>query len=292
MGPAALLIAMLSSGLLLSMLPDFGGDDAQEDDDTYPENDPVEGELASDQLWDGESADPEVQITEDPEATAQHDVELTPIILTRGDDDYVGTSADEHIIGGKGDDTIVGNGGADRLDGWRGDDEIVSYGDGGRLSGNQGDDYLEAKKTNFGQFHIFGGLGEDTIVMHLDNEAGWGRQGFHVHGGDQADEFRFVGAGTTNAPMISRIEDFDSSQDSIWVDDEEVDLDALPSDMRIVNYLEQQWLVIDNNVMIGLEGVRMPAPAGVPTIMGGEEEMHFHMFPTDLASLQSVEYRH
>jgi hypothetical protein len=96
--------------------------------------------------------------------------------------------------------------------------------------------------------------------------------------------------GTTDAPMVSRIEDFDPSQDSIWVDDEEIDLNALPSDMRIVEYHGQQWLVINDNIIIGLEGARMTAPEGVPTMMGDTEEMHFHMFPTNLAVLATVPF--
>ena len=244
-------MAMLGGGLLLSVVSDPGDGGKPADDDDYVEIDPDEEELNSDQLIeteDGVPADPDVVPSSDGDEASKS------IKLTSGDDDYSGTAADEHIIGGKGDDTIFGNGGVDRLGGWGGDDELISHGNGGRLAGNQGDDYLEAKKTGYGQYHIFGADGEDTIVMHLDNNPGWGHQGFHAHGGDDADEFRFVGAGTTNEPMMSRLEDFDPSQDSIWVDDEEIDLEALPSNMRIVDFHEQQWLVIDDNVMIGLEG--------------------------------------
>ncbi|MFC6639726.1 hypothetical protein GV827_15370 [Sulfitobacter sp. JBTF-M27] len=233
-----------------------------------------------------------VVINEGSPALSSAEIGLVPITisLTDNDDYHLGTSAAEHIIGGRGDDTIVGNGGADRLAGWGGDDELISHGNGGRLSGNQGDDYLEARKTSYGQYHLYGGDGEDTFVMHLDNNPGWGHQGFHAYGGDQSDEFRFVGVGTTNAPMMARIEDFDASLDSIWVDDEEIDLNALPADMRIVNYHDQQWLVIEENIMIGLEGARTPAPSGVPTMMGGAEEMHFHAFPANLANLPAVQF--
>ena len=213
-----------------------------------------------------------------------------PINLTNSDDYYAGTSAAEHIIGRQGNDTIVGGGGSDTLNGWAGDDQLISHGAGGLLSGDTGDDYLEAKKTTYGQYHMYGGEGDDTFVMHLDNNHGWGHQGFHVYGRDQADEFHFVGVGTTNAPMLSRIDDFDASQDSIWVDGTEIDLHALPANMRIVDYYGQQWLVIDNNVMIGLEGARMYAPQGVPTMMGSAGEMHFHAFPSDLADLETVEF--
>ncbi len=213
-----------------------------------------------------------------------------PIYLTDQDDLYYATSAAEHIIGKKGDDVILGGGGHDTLEGWGGDDVLISHGSGGLLAGNTGDDYLEAKKTSYGQYHMYGGTGDDQLVMHLNNENGWGHQGFHVYGRDQADEFRFVGVETTNAPLLSRIDDFDASQDSIWVDATEIDLYNLPANMRIVDFHGQQWLVIDSNVMIGLEGARMYAPDGVPTMMGGAEEMHFHTFPTNIASLESVEF--
>ncbi len=213
-----------------------------------------------------------------------------PINLTNSDDYYTGTSAAEHIIGRQGNDTIIGGGGVDTLEGWAGDDELISYGSGGMLSGNTGNDYLEAKKTSYGQYHLYGGGGDDTFVMHLDNNPGWGHQAFHVYGGDGAEQFRFIGVGSTNATMLSRIDDFDAAQDSIWVDGIEIDLNDLSAHMRIVNYYDQQWLVIGSNVMIGLEGARMYAPQGVPTMMGGAEEMHFHAFPSDLADLETVEF--
>jgi Ca2+-binding RTX toxin-like protein len=214
----------------------------------------------------------------------------TPVRLTDDDDYYIGTSDAEHIIGRQGNDTIFGNGGVDTLVGWAGNDVLVSHGSGGHLSGNTDDDYLEARKTSFGQYHLHGGDGEDTLVMHLDNQSGWGNQGFHAYGGDEADEFRFVGAGTADSPLVSRLDDFDASQDSIWVDDVEIDLNALPADMRVVDYLGQQWLVVDDNAIVGLEAVRMNAPEGVPTLPGGNIELHFHAFPTNLADLPTVAF--
>jgi Ca2+-binding RTX toxin-like protein len=220
----------------------------------------------------------------------QNDQGPITLRLTNDDDYFLGTTAAENVIGRQGDDTLIGNGGADSLVGWGGDDTLTSHGLGGMLSGNQGDDELYARKAGFGQYHLYGGEGDDRITMHLDNQAGWGHQGFHVDGGAGADEFRFVDVGTTDAPIVSRIEDFDPSQDSIWVDDEELDLNALPSDMRIIEYHGQQWLVINENIIIGLEGARMTAPEGVPTMMGSPEEMHFHMFPTNLAVLATVPF--
>jgi hypothetical protein len=211
--------------------------------------------------------------------------------LSNDDDFHEGTAASEHIIGRQGNDTIFGNGGTDTLVGWAGEDTLISHGTGGHLSGNTFDDTLEARKTGYGQFHMHGGDGDDTLVMHQDNEYGWGHQGFHVYGDEGADRFMFVGEGNPDAPMVSRIDDFDASVDSIWVDDTELDLNNLPDDMRIIDYQGQQWLVINDASIVGLEGVRMDAPEGVPTLPDGNIELHFHAFPADLASLPSVPFR-
>lgn len=214
-----------------------------------------------------------------------------PLRLSNADDYHEGTSAAEHIIGRQGDDTIIGNGGTDTLVGWAGNDKLVSYGNGGHLSGNTADDTLEARKSGYGQYHMHGGEGDDTLIMHMENEYGWGHQSFHVYGDEGADTFRFVGDGTPNAPMVSRIDDFDPAVDSIWLDDEELDLNNLPEGMRIIEYHGQQWLVLNENAIVGLEPVRWDAPEGVPTLPNSNIEMHFHAFPTDLASMPGVSFR-
>lgn len=233
-----------------------------------------------------------VLVTPDAPLLGHNNIDLValPQTLTNGDDYYVGTPDAELLIGRQGDDTIIGGGGADTLNGWAGEDILISHGSGGNLAGNSEDDYLEARKTTYGQYHLYGGEGDDTIVMHQNNASGWGHQGFHAYGGDGADEFHFVGTGPADAPLISRINDFDATQDSIWVDDAEIDLNNLAPGMRIVNYFDQQWLSIDDNILIGLEGFRMEAPAGVPTMSGSNMEAHFHAFPTNLAALPTVPF--
>ncbi len=206
------------------------------------------------------------------------------IRLTEADDLFFGTASDEKIIGDKGNDTIVGNDGADTLEGWNGNDILISHGSGGMLSGDRGDDFLEAEKTSYGQYHLYGSVGDDTFWMHLDNQSGWGDTGFHIYGGDGQDSFYFFGSGDANAPIVSRIDDFDASQDSIYFDGQEIDLRNLPDNMRIVLWDGQQWLQIDDNVLIGLEGARVDpnSPTG--------EDTHMPEFPTDLASLETTDF--
>ena len=233
-----------------------------------------------------------VLVTPEAPLLGHSNVELValPHRLGSEDDYYVGSPEAETLFGRQGDDTINGGGGADTLNGGAGEDVLISHGSGGRLAGISEDDYLEARKTSYGQYHLFGGEGDDTIVMHQNNASGWGHQGFHAYGGEGADEFHFVGTGLADAPLVSRINDFDATQDSIWVDDVEIDLDNLAAGMRLVSYHDQQWLAIDDNILIGLEGFRMDAPAGVPTMGDGTMEMHFHAFPTNLADLPTVPF--
>ena len=42
------------------------------------------------------------------------------------------------------------------------------------LSGSVGNDILEAEKTGFGQYHMYGASGDDLLLMHLTNKEGWG----------------------------------------------------------------------------------------------------------------------
>ena len=229
----------------------------------------------------------------DSPALTVDDIEIVPSSPEFTDDDDIrsGNSDAERFVGGKGNDSVFGGGGADSLVGWGGDDVLVSDGRGGMLSGNQGDDYLEARKTGYGQYHLYGGEGDDTLVMHLDNAPRWGEQGFHVYGRDGADEFRFLDVENAHAPIVSRINDFDPKQDSLWVDDVKIDLSDLPDDMQIVSYLNQKWLLIEDKILIGLEGAKPMADPGIPTMGGSMEEKHFHEFPTDMSQLVATTWK-
>lgn len=224
---------------------------------------------------------------------------------TSGNDNYVGTTGSDHINGGDGNDTLNGNGNPDyqnddHIYGGNGNDRIIINGRGGGAWGGTGDDIIESAKLGYGQFHFWGDTGNDRIVMSLANNVGWGTQAYHAYGGEGADRFEFNGVGTTNEYYFSRIDDFDASRDSIVVDGQVLNLNALPSNMRVVNFVGQQFLLIGNNVVIALEGARLAVEfSGYGTSQA--EEAHFWSkagdpangvpaFPTEIFSQAAVAF--
>ncbi|MFB2531447.1 M10 family metallopeptidase C-terminal domain-containing protein [Paracoccus sp. p3-h83] len=212
---------------------------------------------------------------------------MTPHTKIRGTafaDLLRGSARAEHMIGAKGNDTIHGNGGHDRLEGWGGNDRLYAmHGGGGLLAGHTGNDHLEARKVGFGQFHMYGGTGNDRIVTHLYNAAsGWGPQGFHVFGGAGADHFDFVDTRRTASLLVNRIDDLDLSRDRITVEGQAINLSNLPGHMRVLSYVGQQWLQIGPRIVIALEGARLATPTA--------QEVHFTTFPTDLSKLPTVAF--
>ena len=203
-----------------------------------------------------------------------------------GDDTLLGEAGNDLLVGGVGNDLIIGGGGADTLNGWAGNDTLIAHGStgtlGGILSGDTGDDYLEARKTGYGQYHMFGGEGNDTLVMDVTNTGlYWGHQGHHAFGRKGADKFVFTNIDSSIYNILGRIDDFDASRDSIWIDGQEIDLNAPPPNVRIVEYNGQQWIQIGSHILYALEGARL---------INGIEEVHFTPFPTDISSLPEVDY--
>ncbi len=152
----------------------------------------------------------------------------------------------------------------------------------GGVYGFAGDDTIRVWKDHYGQGHVYGGSGDDTISMSLKNRTDWGSQGYHVFGGEGADRFVFTGHDSRNGILFSRIEDFDASRDAIIIGGVQLDLNNLPSringirvDMRIVEYANgQQFLLIDDNVVIALEGARRASEFSAYGANAGEEA-HF-----------------
>ena len=104
------------------------------------------------------------------------------------------TSENEVIVGGAEDDLIMGNGGTDELVGGGGDDTVVSMGNQlSGLSGNDGDDILHAPKVEFGQSHLFGGNGVDTLRLSAANEKTLGHHSHHAYGSAGPDIFAIEG---------------------------------------------------------------------------------------------------
>jgi hypothetical protein len=75
------------------------------------------------------------------------------VVLTDGDDIFVGGDGDEHVLGGAGDDYIDGAGGDDHLEGQAGDDTLLGGSGNHFLNGGTGIDRLA------------GGTGNEILVL-------------------------------------------------------------------------------------------------------------------------------
>ncbi|MEO1137863.1 MAG: calcium-binding protein [Pseudomonadota bacterium] len=170
------------------------------------------------------------------------------------------------------------------------------------LSGDRGNDTLEGSVEGAGQLHIFGNIGNDTLVLDLTNEAG--RQGQHVYGGEGSDVFQFTNVHLVTSPVVGRINDFEPTRDTILIEDQTIDLNALPNEVeladgstvsvRIVEHVStgaensaealglgpQQFLQIGDDIFFALEGARE-----------GGREHHFVNVP-DPSSLTEVDFQH
>ncbi len=104
-------------------------------------------------------------------ATSANPVSLR-IDGTPGNDDLLGTPADEDIHGGAGDDNIVGKGGNDLLDGGPDDDYLIGDTGNDTLLGGDGDDFLAGQGGNdsldggTGLNVLFGGDGDDHYEVN------------------------------------------------------------------------------------------------------------------------------
>lgn len=198
-----------------------------------------------------------------------------------GNDFIDGGTGNDNLIGGRGDDTVYGGGGTDVVNGWGGNDYLRVLGATGLtgIYGQQGDDTLVGSVPGGGQIHMGGGTGNDTLILDVTNTSG--HQGHHVYGNAGADIFHITNTSAANSPILGRIDDFDASQDEIWIDGHrtiwfennraKVDM---PSGAKVVEYLGQQWLKIGNTVLYALEGAR-----------DGGTEQHFSPFPTNIGAL-------
>lgn len=107
------------------------------------------------------------------------------------------------------------------------------------------------------------GFGDDIIRLDTATRTADSsdfRFGHHVFGGDGQDRFAFIGVAKSDQRITGRLDDFDPSRDSIWVDGRIVDLRHPPDNVRIVGYAGQQWLLIDERILYGLEGARHRSP--------------------------------
>lgn len=185
----------------------------------------------------------------------------------------------ETYTGTPNNDVIHGDSGSDWILGWGGDDLLTAYHASGQagLWGNEGNDTLIGAVPGHGQIHMSGAEGDDHIVMDVTNEMGL--QGHHAYGGKGADKFEFTNIDAAAVPILGRIDDFDASQDSLWIDGNEIDLLDLPQGVDVVEYQEQFWLKIGDTILYALEGAR-----------DGGSERHFSLWPEDIDALKVVTF--
>lgn len=154
------------------------------------------------------------------------------------------------------------------------------------------------------QIHAWGEEGDDTLNLSFRSVAtpGGYRLGHHVRGDNEErdgneitlgeDTFNFVDINNVQAGNVAvgRLEDFDASRDTIQIEGVTLNLQSLPSNVRIVEYNgthdqyessePQQWLLITNSVggriFYALEGARVDMDPTIPGAgHGGMEEAHF-----------------
>ncbi|RKE97067.1 calcium-binding protein [Sulfitobacter guttiformis] len=186
-------------------------------------------------------------------------------ITTNGNDRITGTDRNERLEGANGNDTLIGGGGADTLVGDDGNDRLIAANAKGitGLRGGAGEDYLYASIPGSGQVHMFGGDGDDTLIMDLSKGPDRfirGEQarytGHHAYGDGGADTFAFVNASEASGVIIGRIDDFNASEDVLMLDDDVLDLHNPPDDVHLFAFKDQQWMQIGDNAYFALEGAR------------------------------------
>lgn len=195
------------------------------------------------------------------------------------------------LVGTAKSDVLMGGTGVADIRGWGGNDVLHGGVRGGTISGGHGDDIIYAfgygaRLPQQYQTHAFGDWGDDTIIMDLSRQTGDTydlRFGHHVFGGHGKDKFVFSGVAANDQRIIGRIDDFDPSRDTIWVDDQQINFQDLPDNVRLVGYKGQQWILINERVLYSLEGARHDSEkiSGDGRNAEGSEEDHFVDWPKE-----------
>lgn len=173
--------------------------------------------------------------------------------------------------------------------GQRGNDVLDLSTRGGGAYGGMGDDTLIGGGVGARQSHIYGGPGTDHIYFNTgNNEAPFGD---HAWGGGGHDKFHFTTDPSQTERVTGRIDDFDPSRDSIWVNDQKINFNNLPENIRIVQLHSQPWILIDERILYALEGARQFEGAydadydgdgeSIEFGNGETEEAHFLAWPED-----------
>lgn len=178
---------------------------------------------------------------------------------------------------------VYGTGGNDKLStaepgvdiilGQRGDDVLDLSVSGGGAYGGMGDDTLIGGGPGVRQAHMYGGPGNDTIFLNTSKAAA--PYGDHAWGGEGSDAFHFTTSPGETTRITGRLDDFDHSRDSLWLNGTKIDLYNLPHNVRIVQEYGQPWILIDNRILYGLEGARQFAGAIDADYDGDGESIEF-----------------
>lgn len=199
---------------------------------------------------------------------------------------------------------IHGTAGNDHLIHHR-DPDINSHSSTG-LVGFGGNDTLQGSVPDAGQIHMFGGPGDNTLILDVtkDDDAA-GHQGHHAYGGPGENAYKFTNIAENKSPIVGRLDDFDPTSDKIFVEGVEIDLSDLPVEVKVsddesvdVRVVEiehpefkdeelgpQQFLAIGDNIFYALEGAR-DLKNGATGLVG--EERHFLLLDA-LDKLRSAE---
>jgi len=113
--------------------------------------------------------------------------------LTSGDDNFVGTTGLDDILGGEGDDLIAAEGDTDGVLGGPGNDRLVGGAGADEIRGGEGNDVVS---TGTGDDAGFGEDGDDTVQGGAGNDWITGGDGSDFVKGDEGDDVLFGGAGT------------------------------------------------------------------------------------------------
>lgn len=168
----------------------------------------------------------------------------TKILLTNGDDNWLGTDGDDNVDGlkgndimdgGLGNDTLLGNfgndliaggGGADTLKGGEGNDVLDGGTENDKLYGDNGNDILHG---GTGLDNLYGGAGDDYMSGGADNDKLYGGTGSDaLDGGDGSDTLYDTNNATTygdlsaeNDEMIGGLGNdlFFGGYDTMWGND-------------------------------------------------------------------------
>ncbi len=168
--------------------------------------------------------------------------------------------------------------------------EIITKSTDGNIFAYGGNDIMNLAATSgLGQTHVWGGNGDDVINMSFANIAASYSHGHHTRGDDGADTFNLTGINGVGEGevVVGRIEDFDGSRDQILIGGVALNLNALPTNIKVVLHngdhndagaAPQQWLVINSStgghILYALEGARIDMDGNGGANNGGQET-HF-----------------